>query len=193
VVFQAAYQCQSVSLGMSVASLLSSQMILGLWADPHGAYAILALLVLGILGAAIAPGGLRDKPRRTTRIIAAALLLGAALSLLWPQFVTRPVLDVNPAMPAVAQLAGTWNDGPDTLQLRTDGTYSCRGVRCTGFGAQGTWTRDAGGSLVARTNDGHSVPWRVVMYRGRYRLALMPSGTSGATWEGRLTFEKAAP
>jgi hypothetical protein len=168
-------------------------MIHGLWADPRGAYAILALLLLGVLGAAIAPGGLRDKSRRTRRLIAAAVLLGAALTLLWPQFVARPALDVNPVMPALAQLAGPWSDGPDTLQLRADGTYTCHGVRCTGVGAQGSWTREVDGSLISRSSDGHSVPWRVVLYRGRYRLALVPPVGSGATWEGRLMFEKAAP
>lgn len=164
-----------------------------MWADPRGAYAILALLLLGILGAAMAPGGLRDKPRRTTRILAAAVLVGAALSLLWPRFVRRPALDVSPVVPAVAQLAGAWTDGPDTLELRADGSYSCRGARCTGFGDKGSWTREPGGSLIARWSDGHSVPWRIVMYHGRYRLGLMPAKDGGATWEGRLSFEKAGP
>jgi hypothetical protein len=163
-----------------------------LWADPRGAYAILALLSLAVLGAAIAPGGLRRRRGRGTRVLAATLLLGVSLALLWPQLVTRPALDVHPVVPSVAQLAGTWSDGPDTLALRADGAYTCRGARCTGFGNQGTWTRESDGSLVARWSDGHSVPWSVVMYHGRYRLALLSTDAS-TSWEGRLMFEKAAP
>ena len=56
-----------------------------LWAEPGGAYAILALLVLGALGAMMAPGGWRDRSRLTRRLVAASVLVGAALSLLWPQ------------------------------------------------------------------------------------------------------------
>lgn len=164
-----------------------------MWFDPRGAYAILALLMLGVIGATMAPGGLRDRPRRTTRIVAGAVLVGAALSLLWPQIVQRPVLEADPVVPEAAQLAGLWLDGPDTLELRSDGAYACRGARCTGFGAKGRWTREADGSLSAHWSDGHSVPWRVVLYHGRYRLGLMPATGVGATWEGRLLFEKVGP
>ncbi|MEP6732945.1 MAG: hypothetical protein ABJE10_20045 [bacterium] len=164
-----------------------------LWADPHGAYAIMALLVLAVLGAAIAPGGLRDRPRRMRRVVAAALLAGAALSLMWPQLVRKPALVVNPIVPSVAQLSGRWIDGADTLELRTDGAYACGGLKCTGFGAKGSWTREVDGSLIAHWSDGHSVPWRVVLYHDRYRLALAPSKDDGATWEGRLSFEKMGP
>ena len=133
-----------------------------MWADPQGAYAILGLLLLGIIGAAIAPGGLRDRPRRT-----------------------RPLSEL--------QLAGSWADGGDTLELHADGAYLCRGTRCTGFGSKGTWTREADGSLTARWSDGHQVPWRVVTYHGRYRLGLVPARDAGASWEGHLSFEKVMP
>ena len=162
----------------------------GLWADPQGAYAILALLVLAVLGAAIAPGGLRAHSRRTRRLIAATVLVGAALSLLWPQLTRRPALVENPAMLSATELAGMWIDGADTLELRADGGYICRGARCTGVGDKGTWTREPDGSLTARWSDGHQVVWRVVTYRGRYRLGLLPARSAGASWEGRLSFEK---
>ena len=164
-----------------------------MWADPRGAYAILALLSLALLGAAIAPGGLRRRRGRGTRVVAATLLAAASLALLWPQLAGRPALDVHPVVPGVAQLAGTWSDGPDTLELRTDGGYTCRGARCTGFGSRGTWTRESDGSVVARWSDGHSVPWSVVTYHGRYRLALLPANGDSVSWEGRLMFEKSAP
>lgn len=51
----------------------------GLWADPRGAYAILALLAFAMLGATMAPGGLRDWPRRSSRIVAGAVRVGALL------------------------------------------------------------------------------------------------------------------
>ena len=164
-----------------------------MWADPQGAYAILGLLLLGIIGAAIAPGGLRDRPRRTRRLIAAAVLVGAALSLLWPQLMRRGALVVDPVALSALQLAGSWADGGDTLELHADGAYLCRGTRCTGFGSKGTWTREADGSLTARWSDGHQVPWRVVTYHGRYRLGLVPARDAGASWEGHLSFEKVMP
>ncbi|MEO8333422.1 MAG: hypothetical protein ABI664_00520 [bacterium] len=164
-----------------------------LWADPRGAYAILALLSLALVGAAIAPGGLRRRRGRGTRVLAATLLVGASLALVWPRLMARPALDVHPVVPGVAQLAGTWSDGPDTLDLRANGDYRCQGVRCTGFGRVGTWTRQPDGTLIAQWSDGHRVPWNLVMYHGRYRLALLPPTGEEPSWEGRLMFEKAAP
>jgi hypothetical protein len=164
-----------------------------LWADPSGAYAILALLVLAVLGATLAPGGLRNRHRTSRRLIAGAVLVGAALSLLWPQLTRRRALEEQPPVPKLSQLAGTWRDGTDTLELRSDGLYRCRGAACTGFGANGTWTHDSTGVLIARWSDGHTVPWRIVRYNGRYRLALLPSRDAGATWDPRLAFERIGP
>ena len=165
----------------------------GLWADPRGAYAILALLTLAVLGAAITPGGLLNRARRTRRLIAAAVLVGAALSLLWPQLSRSHALVDNPVVLSAAQLAGAWVDGADTLELRADGAYLCRGQHCMGFGDRGSWSRTGDGSLIARWSDGHQVPWRVAMYRGRYRLGLMPAHGAGASWEAHLSFVKLAP
>ena len=143
---------------------------------------------LAVLGAAIAPGGLRRRRGRGTRVVAATLLAAASLALLWPQLVRRPALDVHPTVPAVAQLAGTWSDGPDTLELRADGAYACRGARCTGFGSRGTWTRESDGSVVARWSDGHTVPWSVVTistattYLARTDC---PANGDSVSWEGR--------
>lgn len=163
-----------------------------LWADPRGAYAILALLALAVLGAAIAPGGLFARRRRASRIVAAAVLVGAALSLVWPQLTRGRALDANPASAATLALAGTWRDGSDTLVLLSDGAYGCAGVRCTGFGARGTWRRGGDALLVARWSDGREVPWNIVTYRGRYRLALLPERGGDTAWEGRLFYERLA-
>lgn len=164
-----------------------------LWAEPAGAYAILALLALGAFGATLAPGGWRNRPRRARRLVAVATLLGAALSLLWPQITNHGPLVLDAQASDVAHVAGTWRDGADTLLLARDGTYTCRGTGCTGFGAAGTWGRAPDGSMIAHWRDGHTVPWRVVLYRGRYRLALLPEPNSGATWERQLSFERIAP
>ncbi|MEP7001526.1 MAG: hypothetical protein ABI969_13660 [bacterium] len=164
-----------------------------LWADPRGAYAVLALLALALIGATMAPGGLRSRRRGSRRIIATAVLIGVALSLLWPQYTRRRALEEQPPVPNLSQLAGTWRDGTDTLELRSDGLYRCRGTACTGFGAHGTWTHDATGALVARWGDGHTVAWRIVRYNGRYRLGLLPARDAGATWEPRLVFERVGP
>jgi hypothetical protein len=164
-----------------------------MWADPRGAYAILALLVLAILGATLAPRGLRDRRRSTRRLVAAAVLFGAALSLLWPQLTRPRALEDHPPLPDLAWMYGTWRDGADTLELSSDGAYRCRAGGCTGFGARGKWERHEDGVLIARWSDGHEVPWRIVRYNGRYRLALLPARDAGATWEGRLAFERVAP
>jgi hypothetical protein len=164
-----------------------------LWADPRGAYAILGLLVLAVLGAALAPGGLRNRRRTAPRLVAASVLIGAALSLLWPQLTRRRALEEHPPVPELSELSGRWRDGADTLSLRRDGTYECRGARCTGFGARGTWSHTADGALIARWSDGHSVPWRIVRYNGRYRLELAPARDAGATWDARLAFERVGP
>ncbi|MEP6621479.1 MAG: hypothetical protein ABJE47_19285 [bacterium] len=164
-----------------------------LWAEPRGAYAILALLALGALGATLAPGGLRNPRRIAQRLVAGSVLVGAALSLLWPQITGHRTMELDPAIDDVGQLAGKWRDGADTLSLNTDGTYSCHGSRCNGFGPQGTWTRAADGAIVVRSRDGHDVPWRVVRYRGRLRLAMLPDRSAGATWDAQLSFEHLDP
>ena len=165
----------------------------GPWAEPRGAYAILALLALGALGATMTPGGWRNRSRRSRRVIAVAVLLGAALSLLWPQFTRERALDLNPGLPNMTQITGTWRDGRDTLVLLRDGTYACRSAQCTGFGSAGTWSGATNGSLVARSRDGKEVRWHIVTYHGRYRLAMLPDRDAGATWEGQLSFERIAP
>ena len=162
----------------------------GLWAEPRGAYAILALLALAILGATMAPGGLRDRTRLSTRIVGGTVLLGAALSLLWPQLRHRPALTVDPSVPPPAAVVGAWADGTDTLRFDAGGSYTCAGERCTGVGPGGTWTLAANGALLVRWRDGHDVPWRVVTYHGRHRLALLPLPADGKDYEGRLFFHR---
>ena len=163
------------------------------WADPQGAYAILALLALAVLGAAIAPGGLRNRARGRRRIVAAAVLAGASLSLVWPQLTRPRALDEHPLVDRVETIAGTWRDGTDTLVLAADGMYTCRGARCAGFGMQGTWAIGTNGALTARSSDGLTVSWRVVKYNGRFRLGIFPSEGTGAAWESRLFFERIDP
>ncbi len=161
-----------------------------LWAEPRGAYAILLLLVLAVLGAALAPGGLRDRSRNGKRIFAGAVLVGAALSLLWPQLRARPALSADPAVPSAATVIGAWVDGADTLAIADGGTYQCRGERCLGVGTRGTWTLAREGDLVMRWSDGHEVPWRVVTFHGRHRLALLPLPPGEQGWVGRLVFQR---
>jgi len=162
----------------------------GLWAEPRGAYAILVLLVLAVLGAALAPGGLRNRARRSRRLLAGAVLVGAALSLLWPQLERGSALDIQPGTPGDSGVTGLWADGGDTLAFDAAGSYRCRGAFCLGVGHEGTWRLERDGSLVARWSDGHEVPWRVVTYHGRPRLALLPLSSDGSGYEGRLVFRR---
>ena len=163
------------------------------WADPRGAYAILALLALAVFGATLAPGGLRNRARGRRRIVAAAVLVGASLSLVWPQLTRSRALDEYPLVEGVGMIAGTWRDGTDTLVLAADGTYECRGARCAGFATKGTWALESNGTLAARSNDGRTVPWRVVRYNGRLRLGIFPSDGTGASWESHLLYERIDP
>lgn len=163
-----------------------------MWADPGGGYAILILLVLGVLGATLAPGGLRNRQRAPKRMVAAALLVGAALTLLWPSLRARVVME-RPAAARKSDVAGLWLYGVDTLSLARNGSYACRGAACAGFGRRGTWQLGDEGRLLARWNDGHEVSWRLVRYNGHDRLGLTPAPGGGATWDSGLTFMRVAP
>ena len=161
-----------------------------MWADPGGGYAILILLLLGVLGATLAPGGLRSRARAPQRLVAAALLVGAALTLLWPSLRAR-LRPHHSADVDTSRMAGLWTYETDTLSLDRDGRYSCRGAACTGLSSRGTWRVDADGRLIARASDGHDISWRIVRYNGRDRLGMSPS--AGATWDAPLTFGRVSP
>src|SRR3954463_2845683 len=103
-----------------------------MWADPGGGYAILVLLLLGVLGATLAPGGLRNPQRAPQRLLAGTLLVGVALTLLWPSLRAR-TRGGTPAGTSAASAAGLWVYGLDSLSLQANGSYSCRGTTCTGF------------------------------------------------------------
>ena len=161
-----------------------------MWADPGGGYAILLLLLLGVLGATLAPGGLRNRQRAPQRLLAAALLVGAALTLLWPSVRDR-VLRGRATPRAETPVAGLWTYDVDTLSIDASGSYACRGTACAGFGQRGTWRRGDDGRLLVRWVDGHEVSWRVVRYNGHDRLGLTPA--AGATWDSGLTFTRVSP
>ncbi|CAN5391539.1 hypothetical protein BH09GEM1_BH09GEM1_38540 [soil metagenome] len=163
-----------------------------MWADANGGYAILALLVLGLLGAMLAPGGLRNRRRAPQRIFAAALLAGAAMTLLWPARQAR-MLRQGATTARATPVTGLWVYGADTLLLATDGSYSCRGGSCTGLAQRGTWRLGADGRMIVRWYDGHEVWWRVVRYNGRDRLGLSAAPGAGATWDAGLSFMHVAP
>jgi hypothetical protein len=151
------------------------------------AIALLLVLALAAYGATLAPGGWRDPARRPARLVAAALLAGAAIALAWPALFARRGVDLRPVIRSDADLVGAWREGADTLELRPDGSYRCAGPRCTGVGPSGRWRRYDGTWLETRWADGHRVAWRVVGYRDRLRLALWPEdGTR--EWDGQLFF-----
>jgi hypothetical protein len=163
-----------------------------MWADPGGGYAILGLLLLGVLGATLAPGGLRNRRRAPQRLLAAALLVGVAMTLLWPSVRARARSRVSGAA-SVSSVAGLWVYGVDSLSLNSNGSYSCRGAACIGFTPRGTWRLGSAGRLVAHWADGHEVSWRIVRYNGRDRLGLMPTPGADATWNAGLSFMRVLP
>jgi len=159
---------------------------------PRGGYAILALLVLGVLGATLAPGGIRNRQRAPQRLLAAALLVGAAMSLLWPSLRSYVVKSGEPVT-SPASPTGVWVYDADTQSLEANGSYACRGVACTGLGPRGTWRVTADRRLIVRWNDGREVSWRIVRYNGRDRLGLSPTPGTGATSDAGLTFARVSP
>ena len=160
-----------------------------MWAEPGGGYAILLLLLLGAVGATMAPGGLRNRKRAPQRLLAAALLVGAASTLLWPSL--RDRLASRRTATHAATPVGIWIYGVDTLSVDANGSYACGGQACAGFSQRGTWRLGNDGRLLVRWADGHEVSWRVVRYNGHERLGLTPS--AGATWDSGLSFMRVSP
>jgi hypothetical protein len=157
--------------------------------DPFGlAIALLVLLGLALLGATLAPARFGGGKGRRTRIVAAALILGAAIALGWMGRRSWGRVDLTPSLPALAAVAGDWRDGSDSVTFDGMG-YRCRGV-CTGLGQSGNWERVGRYGVVTRWADGHVVTWRLVRYKGDLRLALLPLEGDVGSVDGRLYYTK---
>jgi len=85
------------------------------------AAALVLLLALAHLGATLAPGRWGPRERWRSKTIATALILGAALALVWPSIRFRVGLDLEPKLPALAAVFGEWRDGADTVNFRIVG------------------------------------------------------------------------
>jgi hypothetical protein len=157
--------------------------------DPLGlAIALVVILGLALVGATLAPGGRGTRDRWRTRTIAAAVIAGAAIALVWRASRERHGVDLSPKLPALAAVAGDWRDGSDSVTFDGMG-YRCRGV-CTGLGPSGQWERLGRYGVVTRWTDGHVVTWRLVRYKGNLRLALLPLEGDVGSIDGRLYYTK---
>ena len=156
------------------------------------AVALGILVALALFGASLAPRGRRPATERgqIATWTAAGILAGVAIAIGWTAVSARQAVDLHPRIGSTADLVGEWRDGIDTLTFRGDGTYECRGSWCTGVSPRGTWQRSGNDGIAVQWSDGHRVEWRVVRYRGRYRLALLPSDDDTKQWDGRLFFER---
>jgi hypothetical protein len=153
------------------------------------ALALLLLLALAHLGATLAPGrwGWREQSR--SRMIASAVFVALAVVMTWPGVRRRVGLDLEPPLPPVATVHGEWRDGSDTVNFGS-GRYECRGTRCTGMSYAGEWERVGRYGVRVRWSDGHEVVWRIVGYKGRLRLALLPLEGDVGPIDGRLYYAK---
>ena len=158
--------------------------------DPLGlGLALLALVALALFGATLAPGRFRVAERWRTRTIAAALIAGVAIALIWDARSVGTGVDLAPASVSASMVAGEWRDGNDTVTFRGSG-YECRGTRCTGMGDAGRWDRVGRYGVRVRWTDGHEVTWRIVGYKGQLRLALLPLEGDVGPIDGRLYYVK---
>ena len=152
------------------------------------AAALLLLLALAHIGATLAPGRWGERERWRSKVAASVLVGGAAVALMWPDIRYRTSLDLAPRLPGVT-VFGEWRDGADTVNFGSNG-YECRGPRCTGLGRAGQWDRIGRYGLRVRWSDGHEVTWRIVGYKGRLRLALLPLQGDVGPIDGRLYYAK---
>ena len=152
------------------------------------AVALLLLLALAHLGATLAPGRWGPRERWRSKVVASALIGGAALALVWPDVRYQVGLDLAPRLPPIT-VFGEWRDGADTVNFLS-GRYECRGPRCTGLSHAGQWERVGRYGMRVRWSDGHEVTWRIVGYRGRLRLALLPLEGDVGPIDGRLYYAK---
>jgi uncharacterized membrane protein YbhN (UPF0104 family) len=158
--------------------------------DPRGlAIAVLALLALALLGASLGRARFGGGKGTRVRIFAGALIMAAAALLARTGWRSRGAVDLSPSLPTLAAVAGEWRDGSDTVTFDGNG-YRCRGVKCTGLGPSGQWSRVGPHGVVARWADGHEVTWRIVRYKGELRLALLPLEGDVGSVDGRLFYTK---
>ena len=158
--------------------------------DPLGlGLALLALLALALFGSTLAPGRFQITERWRTRTIAAALIAGVAIALIWNARSVGAGVDLAPASVSTAAVPGEWRDGNDTVTFRGS-DYECRGPRCTGMSHAGRWQRVGQYGVRVRWSDGHEVTWRIVGYKGQLRLALLPLEGDVGPIDGRLYYAK---
>ena len=160
-------------------------------ADSLGfAIGLLIMLALALFGATLAPGRWAVRERWRTRAAAAAIIAGVALAFGWNSLSARRAIDLSPRLPEPNPVAGEWRDGGATVTFEPGDRYVCRGVPCTGMGTQGAWRRVGPYGVVVRWNDGHEVTWRIVTYRGDFRLGLLPLEGDVGPMDGRLFYTK---
>jgi hypothetical protein len=146
-----------------------------------GGVALLAVAALATVGRGI-------RSRRTAHVIGGGVVVAGLVALAAVNVAAEKKLDFNPLIRDETELAGQWRDGRSVLDLRADGTFTCRGgSECAGLGPAGTWSwRDFQITFCAPT--GVTVVRRIIRYDGEVRLANWPADSD--SWNGQFSFRR---
>jgi len=100
-------------------------------------------------------------------------------------------LDLNPMIRSDSTIVGLWLQGADTLNIRADHSFTCRGRACRDLALAGTWARAQDFDILFRAASGGEVRRRVVRYRNQLRLTVFPDDPD--EWDGHLSFGIGVP
>lgn len=142
------------------------------------------LAIFALVSGALFVRGVRSS--RKGRAVVGGLVLAGIAVVVAINVAADRALDLNPVIRDRAEIAGLWKDGTAVLDLRSDGSYVCRGGdACVDLGPGGSWIwgdsridfQQATGTTAARL---------VLRYRHELRLTKDPGDFDA--WDGDLSF-----
>jgi len=162
---------------------------------PFGGVILLLVLVAAItVGFALLVSAYRSSPRNAARARVGAAVLGCTMAVILMSSGVGQLFGVqewNPHPLSDEALIGTWRDGDDQLDLRSDGTYTLtafsrpiQGVNS----AAGRWSRFDWNIRLDDAISRRAVSLRVVVGRGEYRV--IPEPGDPDQWNWRLAYRR---